>query len=135
LCGDVKRKHIVDSLNKHLPKGLDVLTCQIASTKSVSKKLRTATYLVTKKDGVFDEKDLDCFLNDREIIVTRTGPRSKTKKIDLKKMVLKIELSAPNRLKMTLKTEPGKTVRPFEVMEKIFRMPVEEIKQATVVKM
>ncbi len=135
LRGDVKLQRIVDPLNKHLPKGLNVLNCQLAPAKAVSKELPSATYLVTKKDGFFDEKDLNCFIKNRELIVTRTGPKGKTKKIDLKKMVLKIELPAPNRLKMTLRTEPGRTVRPFEVIEKIFCMPVEEIKQATIVKM
>ena len=134
LRGDVKPQRIVDPLNKHLPKGLNVLSCQLAPAKALSKELPPATYLVTKKDGFFDEKDLKCFIKNREFVVTRTGPKGKTKKIDLKEMVLKIELHAPNRLKMTLRTEPGRTVRPFEVIEKIFCMPVEEIKQAEIVK-
>ncbi|MEA1949585.1 MAG: TIGR03960 family B12-binding radical SAM protein [Thermodesulfobacteriota bacterium] len=135
LRGDVKPQSIIAPLNKHLPKGLNVLNCQLASTKPVSKALAPATYIVTKKDGFFDEKELNCFIKKRELIVTRTGPKGKTKKIDLKKMVLKIELTAPNRLKMTLRTEPGRTVRPLEVIEKIFCMPVEEIKQAAIVKL
>jgi hypothetical protein len=48
---------------------------------------------------------------------------------------LKIELPDPNRLEMTLKKEPGRTVRPFEVIEKIFFVSVEEIKQAVIVKL
>jgi len=131
---DIKPQRIVDLLNKHLPKGLNVLNCQVAPAKAVSKGLPSATYFVTKKDGFFDEKDLKYFINNRKLFVTRTGPKGKTKKIDLKEMVLKIELHASNRLKMTLRTEPGKTVRPFEVIEKIFCMPVEEIKQAEIVK-
>ena len=35
---------------------------------------------------------------------------------------------------MTLKSEPGKTVRPFEVIENIFELSDEEIKQAAIVK-
>jgi len=134
LRGDVKPQRIVNPLNKNLPKGLNVFSCQLAPAKAVSKELPSATYLVTKKDGFFDEKDLKCFIKNREFVITRTGSKGKTKKIDLKEMVLKIELHAPNRLKMTLRTEPGRTVRPFEVIEKIFCMPVEEIKQAEIVK-
>jgi radical SAM-linked protein len=135
LRGDVKPERIVDPLNKHLPTGLNVLDCQVVPATAVSKELPSATYLVTKKDGFFDEKDLKYFINKREVIVTRTGPKRKTRKIDLKEMVLQIDLPAPNRLKMTLRTEPGRTVRPFEVIEKIFCLPVEEIKQADIVKM
>jgi len=111
------------------------LNCQLAPAKAVSKVLLSATYVVTKKDGFFDEQELKCFVDSREFVVMRTRPKGKTKKIDLKEMVLKIELSAPNRLKMTLRSEPGRTVRPFEVMEKIFCMPMEEIKQAAIVKL
>jgi len=135
LRGDVKPQRIVDPLNKHLPKGLTVFNCQIAPAKAVSKVLLSATYVVTKKDGFFDEQELKCFVDSREFVVMRTRPKGKTQKIDLKEMVLKIELSAPNRLKMTLRSEPGRTVRPFEVMEKIFCMPMEEIKQAAIVKL
>jgi radical SAM family uncharacterized protein/radical SAM-linked protein len=135
LRGDVKPQSIIGQLNKHLPKGIRVLNCQLASAKPVSNAVSSATYLVTKKDGFFNEKDLTCFKNKKELIVTRTGPKGKTKHIDLKDMVLKIELPDPNRLKMILKKEPGRTVRPFEVIEKIFLMPVEQIKQAAIVKL
>jgi len=135
LRGDVKSQSIVDPLNKHLPKGLAVFNCQIAPAKSVSKVVSSATYVVKKKDGFFDEQDLKCFVDSREFVVMRTRPKGKTKKIDLKEMVLKIELFAPNSLKMTLRSEPGRTVRPFEVVEKIFCMPMEEIKQAAIVKL
>ncbi|MGD9334306.1 MAG: TIGR03960 family B12-binding radical SAM protein [Desulfobacterales bacterium] len=135
LRGDVRPQRIIGQLNKHLPKGIRVLNCQLASSKSASNAVSSATYLVTKKDGFFNEKDLICFKNKKEFIVTRTGPKGKTKHIDLKDMVLKIELPDPNRLKMTLKKEPGRTVRPFEVIEKVFFIPVEEIKQAAIVKL
>jgi len=135
LRGDVKPQSIKDRLNKHLPKGLAVFNCQIVRAKSVSKVSSSATYVVTKKDGFFDEQGLKCFVNSQEFVVMRTRSKGKTKKIDLKEMVLKIEFTAPNELKMILRTEPGKTVRPFEVMEKIFCMPMEEIKQAAIVKL
>lgn len=133
--GDVKPKNIIDRLNKHLPRGLSVFHCQLAPAKSLCKASMSSTYMVTKKDGFFDAKELKCFVKRRELVVTRAGPKGKIKTIDLKEMVLKIELSAPNRLKMTLRTEPGRTVRPFEVIEKIFSLSGEEIKQAAIVKL
>lgn len=133
--GDVKPKNIIDRLNKHLPRGLSVFHCQLAPAKSLCKASMSSNYMVTKKDGFFDAKELKCFVKRRELVVTRAGPKGKIKTIDLKEMVLKIELSAPNRLKMTLRTEPGRTVRPFEVIEKIFSLSGEEIKQAAIVKL
>lgn len=135
LRGDVKPQSIIGKLNKHLPKGIRVLDCQRVLAKPVSNGMLSATYLVTKKDGFFNEKDLTCFKNKKKLIITRTGPKGQTKNIDLKEMVLKIKLPDPNRLEMTLRTDPGRTARPFEVIEKIFFMPVEEIKQADIVKL
>ncbi len=133
--GDVKPKNIIDRLNKHLPRGLSVFHCQLAPAKSLCKASMSSTYMVTKKDGFFDAKELKCFAKRRELVVTRAGPKGKIKTIDLKKMVLNIKLFAPNKLQMTLRTEPGRTVRPFEVIEKIFSLPGEEIKQAAIVKL
>jgi len=133
--GDVQPKNIIDRLNEHLPRGLTVFKCQLAPAKSLCKASMSSTYMVTKKDGFFDAKELKCFVKRRELVVARTGSKGQIKKIDLKEMVLNIKLSDPNRLKMTLRTEPGRTVRPFEVIEKIFSLPGDEIKQAAIVKL
>jgi hypothetical protein len=69
-----------------------------------------------------------------EFIITRTHRKGKTRQFDLKEMVIKITMLSSNRLKMTLRAEPGKTVRPFEVLEHIFELSKEEIKQAAIVK-
>jgi radical SAM family uncharacterized protein/radical SAM-linked protein len=135
LRGDVKPQSIIGRLNKHLPGGIRVLNCHLAPAKPVSNEVSSATYLITKKDGFFNEKDLACFRNKEKAIITRTGPKGKTKNIDLKEMVLKIALSGPNRLEMTLNKKPGTTVRPFEVIEEIFFMSVEEIKKVAIVKL
>ena len=50
--------------------------------------------------------------------------------MDLKEMVLIIELLGSVKLQMTLRSEPGKTVRPFEVITNIFSLPEEQVKQA-----
>jgi hypothetical protein len=91
--------------------------------------------MVTKKDGVFNKKALKYFVESPEFIFACTRRKGKIKKIDLKEMVINIELLDSNSLKMTLKAEPGKTVRPFEVIDNIFSLEEEEIKQANVVKL
>jgi hypothetical protein len=58
----------------------------------------------------------------------------KTKKVNLKEMVINLTLPEPNQLRMILRSEPGQTVRPFEVLEKVFGLSKVEIKQTVVVK-
>ncbi len=133
--GNVKPETIIERLNKHLPKGLNVIGCQIVTDKNVRKTLSTATYLITKRDGFFDEKELKSFKNSAEFVFYRQHrKRKKNKKIDLKEMVLNIKMPSPNSVQMTLKSEPGKTVRPFEAISNIFSLSEEEIKRAKIVK-
>ena len=83
----------------------------------------------------FNEEQINDFLNRKTFIFSRLNRKGKSKTIDLKEMVSKLTLPAPNRLLVSLRTEPGKTVRPLEVLEKIFGLPEEEIRQAQMVKL
>ena len=130
-----KAQSILERLNQQLPEGLRVIDCQPAASRSLRNNLTAALYMVTKKDGFFDEKELITFNNSTEVIYRRTNRKGKTKEFDLKELVLNIELLAPDRLQMTLRTEPGKTVRPPEVLSSIFSLPANKIKQAQIVKM
>jgi radical SAM family uncharacterized protein/radical SAM-linked protein len=130
-----KAQNILERLNPQLPEGLRVIDCKPAAARSLRNNMTAALYMVTSKDGFFDEKELISFKNSPEVICTRTNRKGKTKALDLKELVLNIELLAPDRLQMTLRTEPGKTVRPPEVLGRIFSLPANKIKQAQVVKM
>jgi radical SAM-linked protein len=131
---NINPQKIMEMLNDHLPTGLNITGCQVAPKKSAGKTLLSATYLITKKNGFFNKKELIRFLKSSEHIFFRSNPKGKNKRIDLKEMVLKIQLLAPQRLMLTLKSEPGKTLRPFEAIKNIFSLSEEEIKQAKIVK-
>jgi hypothetical protein len=61
--------------------------------------------------------------------------KGKLKKIDLKDMVFNIELIDSGQLHMTLRSEPGKTLRPWDALRHIFTLSEEQIKQASIVKL
>jgi radical SAM family uncharacterized protein/radical SAM-linked protein len=132
---DEQPESIKTRLNRHLPKGLRILDCKPASKKSDGSVLSAATYEIVQKGGVFDEKELESFKMRRELVLSRTNRKKRTKTIDLKEMVLHIEIIAPDRLKMMLRAEPGRTVRPLEVIKNIFSLSEEKIKQARIVKL
>ena len=91
--------------------------------------------MISLHSGSFDKKKSDYFFDLPELIITKTNRKGREKKIDLKESVSAIEILEPSRLKMTLKTGPGKTVRPLEVIKNIFRIPEQEIKLASVTKL
>ncbi|MBL7180002.1 MAG: TIGR03960 family B12-binding radical SAM protein [Pseudomonadota bacterium] len=125
---------IVKKLNQQLPEGLRVSDCQPAVSKPARNSPVAVTYLVIKKDGFFDEKELSSFKNKPELIYRQTDRKGKTKEIDLKTLVLQIELLDPDRLQMTLRSEPGKSMRPSAVIGRIFSLPEDAIRQAKTVK-
>jgi len=131
---NIKPQTIIKGLNEQLPDGLVVHDCRLAPAKHARKETKSAKYLVIIKDGFFDEKELKSFIESSEYSLTRTNRKGKVKTIDLKETVLTIELLDSVRLQMTLRSEPGKTVRPFEVITNIFSLPEEQVKQAKIVK-
>jgi radical SAM family uncharacterized protein/radical SAM-linked protein len=126
---------IVDRLNKHLPEGLHILNCWPAPKNLTQKTFEPVNYSITLKNMYFNKEQINDFLNRKTFIFSRLNRKGKSKTIDLKEMVFNLTLQAPNRLLISLKTEPGKTVRPLEVLEKIFGLPEEEIRQAQMVKL
>lgn len=133
--GNVKPQTIINGLNRHLPKGIRILSCHLAPTTSSKKPFKPVIYMVTSKNGFFDEEKMNHFNEMSEFVVTRFNRKGKTKKINLKEVVINLTLLAPKQLKMTLSSEPGQTVRPFEVLDKVFGLSRAEVKQTAVVKL
>lgn len=135
VAGNIDPKTVAEKLNQQLPEGLLVHDCRKAPARSARGLAVWALYQITKKEGIFDEKELNSFKNGKEFFYTRTSRKGKTRQINLKDLVLDIELLAPDRLQMRLRTEPGKTIRPAEVMDRIFSLSKKSLKQALIVKL
>jgi radical SAM family uncharacterized protein/radical SAM-linked protein len=131
----VKPDAVVHGLNTHLPEGLHIHDCRLAPLKGRAHTARSSIYQISISGYNFDMDKLASFVNSSEVTITRTNRKGKLKKIDLKDMVINIELSGSKHLLMALKSEPGKTVRPGEVLRHIFDLTEQEIKQARVVKL
>ncbi|MEE8480837.1 MAG: TIGR03936 family radical SAM-associated protein, partial [Desulfobacterales bacterium] len=131
---DMKSKAIVKNLNKHLPEGLFINDCRLAPAKTAINTSKLSTYLVTLKEGFFEKEKLQSFRKNAEFVIFRKKRKGNLKKLDLKDMIVNIDLLLPHKLQMTLKSEPGKTIRPFEVITEVFNLPEEIIKQASIVK-
>ena len=131
----VKPNAVLDGLNAHLPEGLHIHDCRLAPLKSKVQAAKTSVYQIVIPGYDFDTEKLASFVNSSEVILTLTNRKGKLKKIDLKDMVVNIELSDSKHLQTTLKSEPGKTIRPAEVLRHVFGLGEEEIKMARIVKL
>ncbi len=127
-------QHVVKGLNAQIPEGFLIHGCEPAPEKSSRKPPESIGYRIQIKAGAFDEKELAAFLNRSEFILTRVNRKGKVKETDLRGAVAKIEMPSPQQLEMRLKSEPGKTVRPLEVIQAIFSLSDETVRLADVVK-
>jgi radical SAM family uncharacterized protein/radical SAM-linked protein len=121
-------------LNNHLPAGLVVNSCQFALKKAGDQAPRENTYLVTLKEGHFNQQKLATFNQASDATISFLNRKGKLKKINLKDMVLNILYLDSIRLQLTLLSMPGKTVRPALILRHIFGIAEDHIKQAKVVK-
>ena len=131
----VKPTAVLEGLNAHLPEGLHIHDCHLAPLKSRAQPANSSVYQIAIPGYDFDTDKLASFVNSSEVILTLTNRKGKLKKIDLKDMVVNIELSDSKHLQTTLKSEPGKTIRPAEILRHVFGLEEEEIKMARVIKL
>ena len=134
VCGSVKPNAMITALNNHLPEGLLAKGCQISPSKPAIKQQKSATYLVELKEGCFDKQKLNDFIKSSDFVQTRVNRKGKSKKIDLKDLVLNIKLTSSRGMMIRLRSEPGRMARPFEIIKGIFNLSEEIIKQATIIK-
>ena len=79
--------------------------------------------------------ELNRFKIAKTSIVSKSTRKGGLKKIDLKDIILKIELVTEDKLVLKVMEEPGRTVRPTEIIKHIFKIPDEKLKQLRVVKL
>lgn len=131
----IKPDDLIKNLNKNLPKGLTVTACTLVSKKSGKQNEKTvSSYDVGLHHHVFNEKALAGFLNAQTCIVSKATRKGGLKKIDLKDIILKIELVTKDKLALQVLEEPGRTLRPPDIIKHIFDIPDAELKQLRVVK-
>ncbi|MCK4988483.1 MAG: TIGR03936 family radical SAM-associated protein, partial [Desulfobacterales bacterium] len=131
----IRPQAVMDGLNAQLPAGLMITRCQPAPRKTSAKPYPLIRYRVALKEDLFEEARLKAFNDMSEAPITLAGRKGKLKKIDLKDIVESSELVNSRQLNFTLKSEPGKTVRPFDILRHIFNLSEEQVKQATITKL
>ena len=100
---------VMDAMNSNLPDGLYIHQVEITPAVPDKKDPAAGTYQVSLKEGTFDKEKFVSFTTRSDFPIEFMDRKGKLKKIDLKDMVLNIELIDSGQLQMTLRAEPGKT--------------------------
>jgi len=132
---DVHPRTVKDGLNAHLPEGIHINDCELLSNQNTAAASEFNHFRVALKEEGFKKAKLNIFNTLSEVIITLTNQKGKLKKINLKDIVVAVELFDSRSLALTLRSEPGKNVRPSEVLRHIFNLSEAQVKQATIIKL
>jgi len=130
----ISARDVIDGLNANLPAGLRIHDLEEPPASSGSKGSPSSTYRVWLQEGNFIKDELASFNARATVTIERQNRKGKLKKIDLKAMVFNVELIDSGQLQMTLSSEPGKTLRPGDVLRQIFSISEEQIRRARILK-
>lgn len=125
---------VFDMVNAQLPDGLRLVDVRIATGRLGAHRTGAHTYVVNHPDPLFKEECVVAFHAADHAIVEKLDRKGRLQKRDLKDMVLQIELLSPVLLSMVVKQEPGKTLRPAEILMHVFGLSQEDVQRARVLK-
>ena len=131
----VEPDRLTHQLNRQLPEGLVINSCQKISPSAGCQSVAVSTYQVTLREAKFNRKHLVTYLQSTDFPISLSNQKGKLKKINLKDMVKDIKLLDSTCLQVTLTSEPGKTIRPGHILRHIFDLEEDQIKQAMVLKL
>jgi radical SAM family uncharacterized protein/radical SAM-linked protein len=121
-------------LNHQLPEGLKVLEVDVLKDLKKKENTKVAEYQITINDGFFNQNSLNYFNERPTWVKERRTKKGMLKNIDFKKVVYHIQIEQPDRLSLCLIEEPGKIVRPFEILEQVFGLENVKIRSARVLR-
>jgi len=125
---------MIGRLNDQLPAGLSVTGASSVNGRGLSSRPEIICYQVDLKDGRFDKALKRAFSEKESWIHEKKTAKGKVIRMDAKKIVQKLTLSSDKRLTLCLHQEPGKSLRPPELLKSIFYLADEDVKRARIVK-
>ncbi len=125
---------MIDRLNNQIPAGLSVTGASSVNGRRISSRPEIVCYQVDLKDGRFDKALQRVFTEKEFWIHEKKTAKGKVVRMDAKKIVQKLTLLSDKRLTLCLHQEPGKSLRPPELLKRIFCLADEDVKQARIVK-
>ena len=124
-----------DRINAATPSGLRVIGARTLPSKTRIETTPEAWYRVWLSGSGFEPERIVALEEAREMMISRRSAKGALKKFDLKDMILNIELLAPDTAQMVLRNEPGRTLRPADVLAHVFALDPSTIRQARILKL
>jgi radical SAM family uncharacterized protein/radical SAM-linked protein len=134
LTNAMDAEELLFKLGRQVSDGIEITGCSRYCRKLDTGSRNRFHYHVALKDGFFLQKDLDCFFEQSQANIERSGKKGSTVRIDLKEAIKKIEIVDSQNAWMTLEMVNNRVVRPAQVMRFIFKLTDPQINTAIITK-
>ncbi|MGD9223944.1 MAG: TIGR03960 family B12-binding radical SAM protein [Desulfobacteraceae bacterium] len=125
---------IIKHLNDHLPDGIRILNCQLRSEAKKERAYQVQCFSIELVKQDFDHNLVDEFKNSATWPYERTNHKGRIHHIDLKKAVKKMITRGKRTVIYEIAPQCEHTIRPADIMAGIFKMPIDVLQGAKVVK-
>ena len=134
ISDNLRPEELVAKLNRELPDGLRATDC-LPHRQTEGNSDKAVIYRVTLHQGTFDAEAVERFKAADTVWIERTNRKGKLKKIDLKAMVQHIQCVTSDTLELVVHHRPDALLRPDIILQKVFSLSSEAIRQARVIKL
>jgi radical SAM family uncharacterized protein/radical SAM-linked protein len=119
VAGDLQPEALAARLNAELPAGLRAFVCAPGAAAA-------GTACIYRVDFPEPAPELDPLQTERidpDQVLTVVSGKGKLKNFELKDILFHIERIDSRRVELTMACEPGRAVRPAEILKQVFRIP------------
>lgn len=131
----VKVQNVCAALNRQLPEGLEITDCRHVAEKGNVVAPETYGYRICLAEAAFSDESVRSFWAAPSVELTRRTKKGKPKTIDLKQVVCDMQRLTPQCLWLRLSNTAGASVRPADVIGRVFDLPDGALSRAEVIKM
>ncbi|MFH1152543.1 MAG: TIGR03960 family B12-binding radical SAM protein [Pseudomonadota bacterium] len=123
------------ALGSLLPEMIPVTRCTLFTRPPKTSTPQAVTYRVTLHGHTLDMDLVRSFVDSSEHLVEQTSFKGQTRTMDLRKALRRIDILDSNQLEMVLISVGTRTVRPAEILTRIFNVPEETVQTAHILKL
>ncbi len=132
--GHVRPETVMAAMNRQLPRGLRIHACAIEGSRQNNRAQFLDRYEIKLPDQTFDAGRLNAFVQATTLITTKKNKKGKSIAIDLKQVVLDMQLVDAQTLLLALSNQNAKKVRPAMVLSTVFGLSEDDIRGARILK-
>jgi len=131
----VDHKDMARQLASMLPEGIAVKECQVVDKAFKDENPNLVSYFIELEDDYFSDTILENYLKCETFNLVKTGKKGKTRILNLKNIIEDIKILDQKKLLLITTGEPGKKLRPSEIIKNIFGLSETSIHKARIVKL